>query len=79
LGRLVKIEKRIIEEIPKPQPLRVIEYSIAYYHYSYRNKDVAPTHPNLPSLRGRFGVNLMSKVALLKYSERLSHRKIEEF
>jgi transposase len=78
LGRPVKIEKRIIEEIPKPQPVRVIEYSIAYYHCSHCNKDVTPTHPNLPSLRGKFGVNLMSKVAFLKYSERFPNRKIEE-
>lgn len=75
LGKPIKIIKRIIEDIPEPQPIKVTQFNV--YTYLCRNcaEINISTHPNLPS-SGRFGYNLMSEIALMKFEDRLPHRKI---
>ncbi|MBU4242672.1 MAG: IS66 family transposase [Nanoarchaeota archaeon] len=75
LGKPKRIEKRIIEEIPDPQPLRIIEFSIPHYYCSYCNTEVIATDSELPKV-GNLGNNLQAQIALMRYEDRLPHRKI---
>ena len=75
LGRPRYIQKKIIEDIPDPQPLKITQFTIPHYHCNHCNKEVIPTHPELPE-EGRFGPNLQAEVTLMKYEDRLPHRKI---
>ena len=69
------VERRVIEELPKPQPLRVIEFFIQHYYCKICDKEIVPTHSDLPKT-GRLGNNLQSEIVLLKYEDRLPYRKI---
>ncbi len=75
LGRPAKIMKRVIEDIPEPQSAIVTQYNV----HTYLCKNCAtvniPSHPDLP-VEGRFGKNLMTEIALLKYEDRLPLEKI---
>lgn len=75
LGTPIGTERRVIEEIPEPQPVEVIEYLINRYRCAKCGRDVVGEHPGLP-MEGRFGKNVLAQVALMKYEERLPHRKI---
>jgi transposase len=75
LGKPKRIEKRMIEEIPEPQPLRVIEFSIPHYHCSHCDKEVIATDPELPKV-GNLGNNLLAQITLMRFEDRLPHRKI---
>ena len=75
LGKPKRIQRKVIEEIPEPQPLRVIEFLIPHYHCQSCNKEIVPSHPELPS-EGMFGNNLQAQISLMKYEDRLPHRKI---
>lgn len=75
LGEPVKTERRVIEEIPEPRPVEVIEYRINHYHCAGCGRDIVAGHPGLPT-EGRFGKNVLAQVTLMKYEERLPHRKI---
>lgn len=77
LGQPLFVESKTIEEIPKPQPIQVTQYLIAHYFCKQCKTEVIASHPNCPT-NGRFGLNLQTKVALMKYEERLPHRKICE-
>jgi transposase len=70
-----RIERRIIEEIPEPQPLRVIEFLIPHYHCSHCDNEIVPTDPELPNV-GNLGNNLQTQIALMRYEDRLPLRKI---
>lgn len=70
------VEKEIIEEIPKPQPVRVIQYSISHYDCKRCGRHVVANHPDCPK-GGRFGNNTLTHVALMKYEDRLPYRKIQ--
>jgi transposase len=76
LGDPFKIESKIIEEIPEPQPIIVTEYLIAHYMCSRCRKVVTATDPNCPN-EGKFGNNIIAQTTLLKYEDRLPHRKIQ--
>lgn len=69
LKKPFRIERRVIEEIPEPQPIEVTEHLIYYYKCSHCDKEVVPKH-NLP--KGGFGYNLETNVTLLKYDDRLT-------
>lgn len=75
LGEPVRVERRLVEEIPEPQPLRIILFVIFYYYCPFCNKEVCASHPELP-VEGNLGINLQSQVALMKYEDRLPCRKI---
>lgn len=72
LGKPFKIERKLEEEIPEPQPVEVTEHLIG--HYTCPNcKEHIVAKNNAPS--GRFGDNLRTHVTLLKFDDRLPLRK----
>ncbi len=75
LGKPFKIESRIVEEVPEPQPVEIIEYRVGHYQCPTCNTIAIATHPDLPR-SGRFGIGVLAQTALLKYEERLPLRKI---
>jgi transposase len=77
LGDPIRMESKIIEEIPEPQPIIVTEYKIAHYRCPCCQKEVAATDANCP-IEGRFGNNIIAQTTLLKYEDRLPHRKIQD-
>lgn len=77
LGDPIRFESKIIEELPEPQPIVVIEYRIAHYTCPCCHREVAAVEPDCPS-EGRFGNNAIAQTALLKYKDRLPHRKIKD-
>jgi transposase len=77
LGAPFRIESKIIEEIPKPQRVTVTEYKIAHYRCPGCQKEVVASDAECPT-EGRFGNNIIAQTALLKYEDRLPHRKIQD-
>jgi len=77
LGDPFRIESRIIEEIPQPQPVTVTEYKVAHYRCPCCHKEVVATDAGCPT-EGIFGNNTIAQTTLLKYEDRLPHRKIQE-
>src|SRR3989344_7265606 len=77
LGRPRFIKKKIIEDIPEPQSLVITEFTIPHYFCVHCNAEVIPSHPDLPG-EGRFGPNLQAEITLMKYEDRLPHRKIAD-
>ncbi len=77
LGSPFRIDSKIIEEIPQPQPITVTEYKIAHYKCPSCQKEVAARDPGC-SHEGKFGNNVIALATLLKYDGRLPHRKIHE-
>ena len=77
LGAPFRIDSKIIEEIPEPQPITVTEYKIAHYRCPCCRKEVAANDPGCPH-EGKFGNNVIAQATLLKYEDRLPHRKIQD-
>jgi len=77
LGAPFRIDSKIVEEIPKPQPIIVTEYKIAHYKCPCCRKEVAAKDPGCPH-DGKFGNNVIAQATLLKYEDRLPHRKIRD-
>lgn len=77
LGDPFRIESKIIEEIPEPQPVIVTEYKIAHYICPCCQSEVVADDSSCPK-EGMFGNNTIAQVALLKYGDRLPHRKIQD-
>jgi transposase len=75
LGAPFRIDSKIIEEIPEPQPIIVTEYKIAHYICPCCRKEVAAKNPGCPH-EGKFGNNVIAQATLLKYEDRITHRKI---
>lgn len=76
LGDSRSIQTKIIEDIPEPQPVIVTEYKIARYNCPKCKKEVIASDSICPK-EGRFGNNIIAEAALLKYEDRLPHRKIQ--
>jgi transposase len=76
LGTPFRIESKIIEEIPEPQPVMVTEYKIAHYRCPCCRKEVVANDASCPH-KGKFGNNTIAHATLLKYEDRLPHRKIQ--
>jgi transposase len=76
LGTPFRIESKIIEEIPEPQPVMVTEYKIAHYKCPCCQKEVVANNASCPH-KGKFGNNTIAQTTLLKYEDRLPHRKIQ--
>ena len=76
LGTPVCIESKIVEEIPEPQSVVVTEYKIAHYKCPCCRKEVAAKNTDCPR-EGRFGNNVIAQTTMLKYEDRLPHRKIQ--
>jgi transposase len=76
LGAPIRIESQIIEEIPEPQPVIVTEYKIAHYRCPCCHREVGANDAGCPN-EGIFGNNTIAQTTLLKYEDRLPHRKIQ--
>lgn len=66
-------EKRVIEEIPKPQPILVTEFLIAHYECAACGAENIANHPECPA-SGMFGHNVLSLAALMKHKWRMPYR-----
>ena len=75
LGRPRSIYKKIIEDIPESPSLIITQFTIPCYFCNHCNTEVIPSHPGLPD-EGIFGPNLQTQITLMKYEDRLPHRKI---
>lgn len=73
LGKPFHVERRIVEEIPEPQPIEVTEYRIGHYQCA---KCGQVTIADAPIPDGRFGPRACAHIALLKFSDRLPHRLV---
>jgi len=73
LGSPVRTERVLEEEIPEPQPVEVIEHLVNHYDCGNCGKHVVAEN-NAPV--GRFGRNLQTHVALMKFDDRLPLRKV---
>jgi transposase len=76
LDEPTSVKRRVIEEIPEPQPKRVIEFLEANYDCPRCGAHVVARHPDCPP-EGRFGRNVSVQATLLKYEERLPLRKVK--
>jgi len=74
LGQPTKIIRKIVEDIPQPQPVIVTEHLISHYYCKHCGKIIIPKI-KLP--RGSFGFNLQTEIALLNVDARLPLRKIK--
>lgn len=72
LKKPFKIERRIIEEIPKPRPIQVTEHLIEHYECPHCHKKVR-AKTGLP--KGMFGHNAETFTVLLHFEDRLPLRK----
>ena len=77
LGAPFRIDSKIIEEIPEPQPVIITEYKIAHYRCPFCRKEVVANDAGCPH-EGKFGNNTIAQATLLKYEDRLPHRKIQD-
>lgn len=77
-GKLNHLHKEsiVIEEIPKPQPIEIVEY--INNHYECKNcGEVVAKDDNCPQ-QGRFGYNVLAHCTLMKFEDRLTFRKLCE-
>lgn len=74
LGNPIKIKSIIEEEIPEPQPRKVIKHKI-YCYICKKCKRLVVARNNAP--KGNFGKNLQAHVALFKFEDRLPLRRVE--
>lgn len=72
LGKPVKTDRRIVEELPEPQSIHVTEHLINHYHCSHCRKNIIARN-NVP--QGMFGVNAQATTVLLHFEDRLPLRK----
>jgi len=74
LGNPIKVDRKIVEDIPEPQPVIVTEHLINHYKCKHCGKIIIPK-VKLP--QGSFGYNLQTEIALLNVDARLPLRKIK--
>ena len=72
-GKLTRTDRRVIEELPKPQPIHVVEHLINHYHCNHSHKKVIASN-NVS--RDMFGVNAQTTAVLLRFKDRLPLRKV---
>ena len=77
LGSPFRIDSKIVEEIPEPQPIIVTDYRISHYRCPCCRKEVAAKDSSCPQ-EGKFGNNVIALATIFKYEDRLPHRKIHD-
>jgi transposase len=77
LGKSKGVIHKIMTDIPKPQPAIVTDYILHVYDCPECHMEIIANHPDLPK-EGDFGKNLLAQTTLMKYEDRLPHRKIQE-
>ena len=73
LGKPFMTERRIIEDIPEPKPIKATEHLIHHYICSCCGKKNVAPH-SLP--KGFFGANAETTTVLLRFEDRLPLRKV---
>lgn len=77
LCKPARVKHHIIEDVPKPQPVVVKDLLEFEGDCPRCGAHVVAKHPECPP-EGIFGKNVLVQVSLLKYQERLPHRKIQD-
>lgn len=77
LGKPVRVESRVVEEIPMPPPIQVTEFLVHHYKCKSCGRRAVASHPSCPK-EGILGPRVLAHITLLKYSGRLPHRKVCE-
>jgi len=77
LGEPSEVSHRIVEEISNPAPRQVIDYLEYGYMCEACGTHTVSRHPDCPP-DGRFGKNALVQATLMKFEERLPHRKVSE-
>ena len=77
LGGPSSVDHRIVEEIGNPAPRQVIDFLEFGWECPECGASTSARHPDCPP-SGRFGKNLLVQATLMKYEERLPHRKVSE-
>jgi transposase len=71
------VAHRIVEEISNPAPRQVIDFLEFRWKCEACGSSTVARHPDCPP-EGRFGRNLLVQATLMKYEERLPHKKVCE-
>ena len=77
LGDPNSVSHRIVEEIGNPAPKQVIKFLKFGWECGACGSSTVSRHPDCPP-EGRFGRNVLVQATLMKYEERLPHRKLCE-
>ena len=77
LGEPSSVGHRIVEEIGNPAPRQVIDFLEYRWECTECDASTSARHPDCPP-SGRFGRNVLVQATLMKYEERLPHRKVCE-
>ena len=77
LGEPSRVGHRIVEEISNPAPRQVIDFLEFGWECPECGASTMSRHPECPPM-GRFGRNVLVQATLMKYEERLPHRKVSE-
>ena len=71
------VDHNIVEEISNPSPRQVIDFLEFGWECAGCGASTTSRHPECPP-KGRFGRNVLVQATLMKYEERLPHRKVCE-
>jgi len=77
LGEPSFVGHRVVEEVSNPHPRQVIDYLTYEYECPECGGHTAARHPDCPP-SGRLGRNALVQATLMRYAERLPHRKVAE-
>ncbi len=77
LGEPSHVHHNIVEEISTPAPKQVIDFLEFGWDCPECGASTTARHPECPP-EGRFGRNVLIQATLMKYEERLPHRKVSE-
>ena len=77
LGEPSSVGHRIVEEIGNPAPKQVIDFLEFGWECAGCGASTTARHPECPP-SGRFGRNVLVQATLMKYEDRLPHRKVCE-
>jgi transposase len=75
LGQPVYTKKRIVEELSRSEPVKILGYEEHHYLCPVCDSSIVARHPDCPP-RGRFGKNVYVQTTLLKFEDRLPLDKI---
>jgi transposase len=78
LGSPIRMEKRMMFDIPPPQKVIVTEFQVDVYKCSTCNTEIKAKHPDMPQ-KGDMGVYLLNYITMLKYNLRGVIRRVQEF
>ena len=77
LGEPSRVGHRIVEEISNPAPKQVLDYLEYEWECTECGQHTSSRHPDCPP-DGRLGKNALVQATLMKFQERLPHRKVAE-